>query len=631
MKNLFTIIIFFIWSITNAQCVTNGELNSTCTGNGYNSPFCVQSWQASHGSPSVTGTVGTNTAVWMWSHSNTGEGIFTNYAFVAGRTYQISFRVRTSTSITNPTTTTLNSTANIRAVSGLTTTSGTAIPTALASGELIWQRTIGSNIGNWSTISISYTPSQNNTQLCLYPLMTVNSALHRNAQVQMEVDDITITPPVTSVFHFEDAAGNMKTDFCEGENIFLDGTTSFGENQYYLDVWRRPIGSTGAFQWQTQLGGNGWTSGQLGVLNLSLLFNGQGYNFISGYEYEIKVATSSSPCVGWIPTTHIFRVLKSTASPAFTFNSFCASDGTITVTVTASDTSAGLNHWWGLIETSVAGSTTDANSLGLIGSIQSGTTTTFTGLSKDKNYYIKHGVYNSCVSWTESRVALPQNVYWSGYTTNFSINASNIGNNVTVTANAYANPVFVNHGWSIYYAPNGVTTGNNPVIGSNPLVSNNGTTATFNTNLVINTWYYIKHGTWNDCAPWGETRKAFKVIIQGLLANGQPEYAIETKDIKNVETIMDKSDNVLEKNTTLEQLSPNPITKGSYCTFTTDSKNVSEVLIIDLLGKTNTTLFTIKDDNSISFPINERLPKGIYVVKVIKKDNSITSKKLLIQ
>ena len=74
---------------------------------------------------------------------------------------------------------------------------------------------------------------QNNTQLCLYPLMTVNSAQHRNAQVQMEVDDIAITPPVTSVFHFEDAAGNMKTDFCEGENIFLDGTASFGENQYY--------------------------------------------------------------------------------------------------------------------------------------------------------------------------------------------------------------------------------------------------------------------------------------------------------------------------------------------------------------------------------------------------------------
>lgn len=628
MKNLFTKLLFLIWGITSAQCVTNGALTSTCSGNGYNSPFCVQGWQASHGTPSVTGAVNSNNGVWLWSHSNIGEGIFTNYNFVAGRTYQVSFRVMTSTSINNPTAATLNSTANVRAVSGLTTTSSTNIPSALNGGELIWQRTIGSNMGNWSTITISYTPSQNNTQLCFYPLMTVNSSTNRNAQVQMEVDDIAITPPVTSVFHFEDANNNMKTDFCEGESILLDGTASFGEDQYYLDVWRRPIGSTGAFQWQTQKGGNGWTQGQLGVLNLTSIFNSQGYNFASGYEYQIKVATSSSPCVGWVPTTHEFRVLNSNASSLFSFNSFCAPNGTISVTVTANDTSAGVNHWWGLIETSVAGSTSDANSLGLVGGIQNGTTATFTGLSKDKNYYIKHGVYNSCVSWRETRTALPQTASWSGYTTNFSINASNIGNNVTVTANANTNPVFVNHGWSIYYAPNGVTTGNSPVIGSNPSVSNNGATATFNTNLVVNTWYYIKHGIWNDCAPWGETRKAFRIVIQGRLASGEPDYAIETKDIKDVSLEKVSKD---VNSTSLEQLFPNPVAKGDSCTLTTDSENVSEVIMIDLLGKSSKLNFSIKDASTITFPIDSAVIKGIYIVKIIKKDNSITTKKLIVE
>lgn len=626
MKNLFTKILFLIWGVTNAQCITNGTLNSTCQGDGYNSSSCVQGWQASHGSPSVFGTVNANTWAWLWSHSNIGEGIFTNYNFVAGRTYQISFRVRTSTNVSNPNNTVLNSTANVRAVSGLTTTTSTTIPGALSGGQLVWQNTIGSNINNWSTVNVSYTPSQNNTQLCFYPLMTANSGSNGRAQIQMEVDDITITPPVTSVFHFEDANNNMKTDFCFGESIFLDGTASFGENQYYLDVWRRPIGSTGAFQWQAQLGGNGWTQGQLGTLNLTSIFNGQGYSFVAGYEYQIKVATSSSPCVGWVPTTHEFRVLNSDASSNFTFNSFCAPDGTITVTVTASDTSAGLNHWWGLIETSIPNSTTDPNS-SQVGATQSGNTTTFTGLSKDKNYYIKHGVYNSCVAWRESRTALPKTASWSGYTTNFTINASNVGNNVSVTAIANSNPVFVNHHWSISYAPNGNTSGNNPVPG-NPIICCNSSSATFNTNLIINEWYYIKHGIWNDCAEWGETRKAFRIVVQKLSTNGTPNYVVETKDVKEVsiENLNKKSDNTI-----IEQLSPNPTTKGSTCSFTTDSKNVDEVIIMDLLGKTSSVKFSIKDSNTITFSLNDSFTKGIYVIKVVKKDNTVSTKKLIIE
>ncbi|NHN28011.1 T9SS type A sorting domain-containing protein [Flavobacterium jejuense] len=631
MKNLFTIIIFLIWSISNAQCLTNGTLDATSIGN--NGITSVQSWQGTHGSPSTSGVVNTNTWVWMWSHTNRGEGIFTNYNFVANRTYQISFDIRTDANINNPNNTVLNSWVYAKVFNNLTTNSSNAIPPALLnSGQIVLQNTVSAYRGNnWTTVTISFVPNQNYTQLCFFPAMTASSALNGRAQIEMEIDNVTITPPVTSVFHFEDASSNMKTDFCEGEDIFLNGTASFGENQYYLDIWRRPIGSTGAFQWQDKLGSNGWTSGQLGVLNLSSLFGSQGYNFIPGYEYEVKVATSSSPCVGWVPSTHIFRVLSSNGSPAFTFNSFCAPNGTISVTVTATDTTVGLNHWWGLIETSVAGSTTDATSLGLVGSIQSGTTTTFTGLSKDKNYYIKHGVYNSCVSWRELRIALPQNVYWSGYTTNFSINASNIGNNVHVTAIAASNPVFVSHHWSISYAPNGSTTGNNPV-GVTPTLSPDGMTATFNSGLVINTWYYIKHGTWNDCAPWGETRKAFKVVIQGLLANGEPEYAVQTKDVKQVENIsLGKTTNKLENIATQEQLYPNPVKRDAFCSLTTDSKNVSKVVIADLLGKTKTILFSIKDTNTITFQIDNSITKGIYIVKIIKKDNTITSKKLIVE
>jgi hypothetical protein len=627
MKNLFTKLLFLIWGITSAQCVTNGTLNATSLGN--NGITSVQGWQGSHGTPSTAGVVNSNTWAWLWSHTSRGEGIFTNYNFIAGRTYQISFDIRTDANINNPNNTVLNSLVYAKAFNNLTSTTGDAIPAALLnSGQVVLQNTIAAYRGsNWITVNVNFIPNQNYTQLCFFPAMTASSAANGRAQIEMEIDNIQIVPPVTSVFHFEDANNNMKTDFCEGESILLDGAASFGESQYYLDVWRRPIGSTSSFQWQTQIAGNGWTQGQLGVLNLTSIFNGQGYAFASGYEYQIKVATASPPCVGWVPTTHEFRVLNSNASSLFTFNSFCAPDGTISVTVTANDTSSGVNHWWGLIETATPNSTNDPNST-QVGAIQSGTTTTFTGLSKDKNYYIKHGVYNSCVSWRETRTALPQTAAWTGYTTNFSINASNIGNNVTVTAIAAPNSVFVSHHWSISYAPNGNTSGSSPVVGSNPTVSNNGETATFNTNLVINTWYYIKHGTWNDCAPWGETRKAFRIVIQGKSANGAV-YAIETKDVKEV--FLGETFNKLDNTTLLEQLSPNPVAKGNSCTFTTDSKNVSEVIIMDLLGKSSTLNFSIKDANSISFPLEDSITKGIYIIKVIKKDNSISTKKLIVE
>ncbi len=630
MKNLFTLMLFLIWNISNAQFITNGTLNSTCQGDGYNAPSCVQGWQASHGTPSVVGTVGNNTSAWMWSYSNTGEGIYTNYNFQAGKTYQVSFKIRTSTKNGSATSAVLNSLAIVKAVSGLTTSSSTQMPVALNGGEVIWQRTIGTNINTPDIITVCYTPTRNNSQLCFYPLMTALSSANGNNQVQMEIDDVFVTPPVTSIFHFQDSNNIIKTEFCSNETIYLNGIASSNESQYYLDVWRRPIGSTGAFQWQTQLGGNGWTQGQLGILNLTSIFGNQGYTFISGYEYQIKVATALPPCTGWVETTRVFTVLDSNASSAFTFNSFCAPNGTITVTVTASDTSFGLNHWWGLIETATPNSTNDPNST-QVGAIQSGTTTTFTGLSKDKNYYIKHGVYNNCVSWRETRTALPQTVSWSGYTTyfDFTQQTSN-GSNVTVEVTAASNSVFVNHHWSISYAPNGSTAIEYPV-GVSPSVSPNGMIATFNTGLVINTWYYIKHGIWNDCAPWGETRRAFRVVILGRLANGEPNYAVETKDVKEVELITENVSKKTDNNSIIEQLSPNPITKGNYCNFTTDSKNISEVVLIDLLGKSSSVSFSIKDENTITFPINEALTKGIYIIKIIKKDNTISTKKLIVE
>ncbi|MFC7772468.1 T9SS type A sorting domain-containing protein [Flavobacterium sp. GCM10027622] len=627
-KIMFTKALLLFWGFVSAQCVPNGALTSTCTGNGYNvANNCVNGWTASHGTPSVYGTVGTNTWAWLWSHSNTGEGIVTNYNFQAGRVYQVTFDVRATTNISNPNATVLGSTLNVRAASGISGGTSTAIPTP-SSSQSIWSSTVANAGTGWRTVTVSFSPTSNQTQLWFYPLMTANSGANGSAQIQMEVDNVVVIPPVTSVFQFQNANGVATTDFCDGESIFMNGTASFGENQYYIDVWRRPIGSSSAFQWQAQLGANGWSAGQVGVLNLSNLFAAQSYAFASGFEYQVKLATASTPCVSWVESTKVFRVTNNSASAAFTFNSSCAANGTITVTATASATAPGLNQWWALMETNAPGAVSDAATIAQVGGIQSGTTVTFTGLSHTKNYYIKHGVFGNCVNWTEQRTALPQTAMWANYTTNFNMAPSaNLNGTVTVTAAAHSNPVLVNHHWSIFEAPNGSTTGNTNVSG-NPDQCCSNASATFSANLVVNHWYYIKHGIWNDCMPWNETRKAFRVVVQGLLADGSPDYAIEEYMIEE----KTKESRTSASATTEDiVLYPNPVAAGATLQLTVGERKVADAQLVDFLGNTHKLAIGKNATQLISIPLNAQHKPGIYTLRVRCADGAVITKKVVIE
>lgn len=624
---IFTKALLLFWGFVSAQCITNGTLNSTCSGNGFNATAnCVNGWRASHGTPSVYGTVGGNTWAWLWSHSNTGEGILTNYNFQQGRTYQVSFNVRATTNINNPNATVMSSTLNVRAASGISGGDSVSIPTTSGS-QNIWSSTM-TNAGNgWNTINVSFTPTSNHTQLWIYPLMAANSINNGSAQIQMEVDNVVITPPVTSVFHFQDSGGVARTDFCIGENIYMNGTDSFGESHYYIDVWRRPNGSTSAFQWQAQLGTTGWTTGQAGVLNLSALFGAQNYTFSNGFEYQVKLATACSPCVGWIESSKTFRILNNTASAAFTTTRFCAPNGTISVTATATDTTPGLVQWWGLFETNAQGAVDDPATIGQVGAIQNGTTATFTGLTNNRNYYIKHGVHQRCVFWTEERIALPQSVSWPDYTTDFDLAPSaNLNGTVTVIAVAHNNPVFVNHHWSIFDAPNGSTLGNTPVPG-NPDQCCSSASATFSANMVVNQWYYIKHAIWNNCSGWNETRRAFRVIIEGRLADGSPDYAVEEyikeDKIKIKQAISSDNEAIV--------LYPNPVALGEKLYFSAEEHEVTEAHLIDFAGISRKLDFTGANSKTIVISLNNRYKPGVYTLKVTCKEGFVIIRKLIIK
>ena len=107
-----------------------------------------------------------------------------------------------------------------------------------------------------------------------------------------------------------------------------------------------------------------------------------------------------------------FNCCPTNPSSNFTLTTNCA-NGNFSVTATATDLTPGINHWWGLYESSVEGSTSDADTIWSSGNPaqgpSGGTTVTFNGLDPNKNYYIKHGIWlDGCFTWMETRIAVPK-------------------------------------------------------------------------------------------------------------------------------------------------------------------------------------------------------------------------------
>jgi len=111
---------------------------------------------------------------------------------------------------------------------------------------------------------------------------------------------------------------------------------------------------------------------------------------------------------------------------------------------------------------------------------------------------------------------------------NFNMAASaNYSGQVTVSTQAHSNSD--KHWWDIYNSSNG-SVNDNSEVPNNSTICCSSTNVTFDNNLSINTWYYIKHGVWNDCISWTEARRAFRV--QNIYAkDGSQSYEVEMKDV----------------------------------------------------------------------------------------------------
>lgn len=112
-------------------------------------------------------------------------------------------------------------------------------------------------------------------------------------------------------YHFEDENGIPKNRFC-GENIFLDGSASIGEEGggYMLHFRRKPINDSGDFSWTAGVGWDDldlWES--LEILDLTQIYNGLGKSFDPGYEYSVQLGLYNSSN-SWESAEHTFKVTE---------------------------------------------------------------------------------------------------------------------------------------------------------------------------------------------------------------------------------------------------------------------------------------------------------------------------------
>lgn len=190
-KMLLTYILFLSLPVSHAQELINGNLKSNCIGNGFTVPTCVSDWYASHGNPIVKGEITKNTWASLRATKDGLEGIFTNYEFQSGKNYRISFKMKVATSI--HVSDKIIASATIRTSNELNTNFYTQNPKLPNQSELVWTKNIKKEDIDWETISITYTPKENNSQLWFYSSLESQLSIPENKYAQFEIDDISIT------------------------------------------------------------------------------------------------------------------------------------------------------------------------------------------------------------------------------------------------------------------------------------------------------------------------------------------------------------------------------------------------------------------------------------------------------
>lgn len=206
------------------SCIINNELGAPAPSGDMNSTpgDQVNGWFVSHGTPTLFGNdcpTSTNAcSVWMWSYSGTGEGMFTCFDFQAGVTYEVCLWARSTNAISN------GGTLNIYGINNLVVppiSSSTITPPPLTGAQLIGNTF--TNNQNWTQLTYQFVPTQNFTQLYIFPLM-VNPPVN-NLQYELQVDDIRVTPLPGTNLTISSSLGTTM-NWCDSTQLCVNGVST---------------------------------------------------------------------------------------------------------------------------------------------------------------------------------------------------------------------------------------------------------------------------------------------------------------------------------------------------------------------------------------------------------------------
>ena len=81
---------------------------------------------------------------------------------------------------------------------------------------------------------------------------------------------------------------------------------------------------------------------------------------------------------------------------------------------------------------------------------------------------------------------------------------------------------------------------------------------------------------------------------------------------------------------TISLLSSNPVKKGEFMRIKTNEREVKQITIFDMTGNAKSLSFTKIDNNTTQFQIGDNFKDGIYTLNILNKDNSVSSKNIII-
>lgn len=181
---------FFLTSFVShvqAQCIVNGGFTNN-NGSVNSIGNTVPGWSVSHGTPSLFGNGSQDPfSIWMWSYSSGGEGVYTNYAFQAGRTYRICMDVLCGNLPGS-----LGFQVGIFNVWASNNNFGLP-PAANPNRQVIFSGNVTNQ--TFQTMTWVFTPTQNYAHLWICPFMT-QFANAPAEQYMIQIDNIAINPIV---------------------------------------------------------------------------------------------------------------------------------------------------------------------------------------------------------------------------------------------------------------------------------------------------------------------------------------------------------------------------------------------------------------------------------------------------